>query len=454
MTLKPPEEPIKETTSIASQSLQSNFTVHLLFAIALLFIVAVKYFLYFHSAATEHGFTAGRIGATFGHLLIWGLAYSMCLATQKKVVLGCLAAPTLFFGVLLIPALGYLGLILMGFVFYIAKRNTGAAKQIGKTSTKTKHTQESNESASEQVTWWSEVPAGWPNLTTDPLPSTQGASPQLDTIFFAARFTEATAETEQALKITSIGQTLLTAKGVLDVPLEVDDSGVSRSVFFFPGAGERESGWAEGIRRLFDQHGKPAPAFFAPHALQPADASPPMRALRPSDFNKLEGRPPEGSYSIWWKDSESGSWEDSACVEEITRFYESVDGVESYLVGLTLHSLGVLDQPGRQGLPEGETTLPMVGPEGMPILMSLSAEKGVRFHIREDPNNVDYRNNFWRSAANLAQETRIMVEDQGYPMDEKGDESPLKWWKFNLAALNHLREDGDEIQHIGFFKIS
>lgn len=129
MTLETPDAPPANPAVSPQQRQQSNFTVHLFFAVALLFIVAWKYFLYFYSPSTEHGLTAGRLGATLGHTLIWGLAYSMCLATRKKVVLGCLAAPTVFFGVLLIPALGYLGLLVMGVVFYLAKRQAESTGQ-------------------------------------------------------------------------------------------------------------------------------------------------------------------------------------------------------------------------------------------------------------------------------------------------------------------------------------
>jgi len=452
MTQEIPKGTSQKPKTPASQSRQSNFSVHLLFAIVLLFILAMKYVLYFQSPATEHGLTAGRLGATLAHLLIWGLAYSMCVSTQKKALLGCLAAPTLFFGVLLIPALGFIGLIVMGVVHHFAKRHS-PARRAGEGPTRPRPSDPAVKKASERITWWSDAPTGWPALTTDPLPSTAGAPQQVDTVFFAARLKEAVPEGEHGLKISSLGHTLLTTNGILDIPFEVDDSGVVRSVFFFPGSGERESGWAEGIRRLFEELGKPAPVFFSPRALQPAEASPPLRTLQPGDFSKLEGRPAEGTYSMWWKESEPGGQEDLTCVRDITRFYEFTEGVESYLVGLILHALGVTEQPGRQALPEDEATLPMIGPEGMAILMSLSVEKGVRFHIREEPNNVDYRNSFWSAAAALAQETRSMVDDQCYPLDERGSETPLQWWEFNLAAINHIEEDGDEIQHIGSFTI-
>lgn len=106
-----------------------RFTVHVVFAIVFLFMVATKYVLYFSPSSIDPGLTGLRVGATLGHLLIWALAYSMCLGTKKKLLMCFLAAPTLFFGILTFPFLGYLGLICMFIVYKTVARKPNEAQQ-------------------------------------------------------------------------------------------------------------------------------------------------------------------------------------------------------------------------------------------------------------------------------------------------------------------------------------
>lgn len=116
---------MSETPNDPDRPSGDNFAVHLSFIIVLAAILAIKYRLYFSSPATEHGLTDVRIGATVAHLLMWTFAYTMCRRTRRKVLLGILAAPTLFFGVLTVPILGWVGIVVMFVAYRVTAKRDG-----------------------------------------------------------------------------------------------------------------------------------------------------------------------------------------------------------------------------------------------------------------------------------------------------------------------------------------
>lgn len=91
--------------------------VHLVFIIALVAILAWKYYLYYRSPATAHGITAGRAGASCAHLLLWLFSYALCISGSRKLLLLLLAGVTLFVGLLTVPILGGVGIAVMYFIY-------------------------------------------------------------------------------------------------------------------------------------------------------------------------------------------------------------------------------------------------------------------------------------------------------------------------------------------------
>ena len=101
---------------------QSDSVVHWAFIIALAAILAWKYYLYFQSPAMEHGMSAARMGASCSHLLLWVFSYALCISGSRRVLLGILAGVTLFVGVFTLPILGWVGIVVMYFVYRSAPR--------------------------------------------------------------------------------------------------------------------------------------------------------------------------------------------------------------------------------------------------------------------------------------------------------------------------------------------
>jgi hypothetical protein len=91
--------------------------VHLVFIIALVAILAWKYYLYYQTPATAHGITAGRAGASCSHLLLWLSSYALCISGSRKLLLLILACVTLFVGLFTLPILGWIGIAVMYFIY-------------------------------------------------------------------------------------------------------------------------------------------------------------------------------------------------------------------------------------------------------------------------------------------------------------------------------------------------
>ncbi|MFC1706449.1 hypothetical protein ACFL59_06430 [Planctomycetota bacterium] len=126
MTHEANEECSDNPSSDTATSSPAKLAVHLAFVTVLLFVISLKYYLYFASPITGHGLTPGRLGATLSHLLILAFAYVMCLGSPRKLRMGLIAAPTLFFGVLTLPILGWLGLVVMVIVYRLERRKKTA----------------------------------------------------------------------------------------------------------------------------------------------------------------------------------------------------------------------------------------------------------------------------------------------------------------------------------------
>ena len=107
--------------TVSTRSNRNVFPVHLLFLVVLFTMLMLKYYLYFASPVTGTGLNPGRIGATFAHLTIWAIAYSICFKGNGTGLLLGIGIPTVLVGMLTVPLLGFLGLIIL-YVVYRAQR--------------------------------------------------------------------------------------------------------------------------------------------------------------------------------------------------------------------------------------------------------------------------------------------------------------------------------------------
>lgn len=100
--------------------MKKNLVIHLCFAGLLLAIIALKYTDYKNAHPMTEARLARHIGAALSVFLIWACGYGICLATERKILLGSLATISLLLGTSTVPLFGWLGVITL----YIIHRRT------------------------------------------------------------------------------------------------------------------------------------------------------------------------------------------------------------------------------------------------------------------------------------------------------------------------------------------
>lgn len=89
----------------------------MVFLVALVVILAWKYYLYFQSPEMEHGINTRRAGASCAHFFLWLFSYGLCISGSPKPLLLTLAGVTLFVGLFTFPLLGCVGIVIMYFIY-------------------------------------------------------------------------------------------------------------------------------------------------------------------------------------------------------------------------------------------------------------------------------------------------------------------------------------------------
>jgi hypothetical protein len=118
-------EPSASSTNVLSPSeMRRRRVVHLFFIVALVAILAWKYYLYFQYTEMEHGISARRMGASCMHLLLWLFCYGLCISSSRNpltlILLLILTCVTLLVGLFTFPVLGCLGIALMYVIYHVS----------------------------------------------------------------------------------------------------------------------------------------------------------------------------------------------------------------------------------------------------------------------------------------------------------------------------------------------
>lgn len=109
--------------ALSPSEMRRRRVVHVFFIVALVAILAWKYYLYFqYPPVEEHGINAKRMGASCMHLLLWLFAYGLCISGSRKLPLLIVAAVTLLVGLFTLPVLGCVGIAIMYLIYELTSR--------------------------------------------------------------------------------------------------------------------------------------------------------------------------------------------------------------------------------------------------------------------------------------------------------------------------------------------
>ncbi len=155
---------------------------------------------------------------------------------------------------------------------------------------------------------------------------------------------------------------------------------------------------------------------------------------------------PAGRYSMWWSSSEGESFASSASFSHIDRAFKSADGVETRLLGRLLSSLDAIDpHVDRMSYPDDTVTIFLTGPREAPIVLTVSQEKGVRFHFHEASWKSGDRDEFLYQYADYVESIRREVEIRDAALDPDWEPRAIDWW--NLARESVAAND--EVESLG-----
>lgn len=227
----------------------------------------------------------------------------------------------------------------------------------------------------------SNAPSDWPSIRLS------GIAPE--------NWCDALAQTlsEAGLIVLDSQVPRLLSLGVLEVPLRVRDADSTYDIFFYPQADEASAAHFLAVLELAWNNAHLRPLFFSSGDLLSiyADELPSVIRQGRLYLRRLE-QPPRGQYAIWWA---SGNEVFSGSKTEmlLDRWCRRVDGLEAFFAAQLLEELGMQRFEPLE-LPQEMLTIPVEGPDRIPMVVSFSAERGVRFHFHTKHTSPSQRELF------------------------------------------------------------
>ncbi|MDX2005857.1 MAG: hypothetical protein SFU83_11315 [Meiothermus sp.] len=224
--------------------------------------------------------------------------------------------------------------------------------------------------------------------------------------------------------VSEMNQAVLVEGGALEVPIQVRGRDGAFAVFFYPQADEAAAAHFFALLALAERNPGFRPLFYSPASLLEIypEEVPALPGRERLFLRRLE-KAPVGQYAIWWGEGEG--LEGSRTAELLDRVFARVDGFEGLLAAQILHELG-LPQDDRVELPQSMLSISVLGPERLPMIVSFSAERGVRFHFHTAQTTPLQRDRFLEHLLAYADENLPSL----YFADGADAAGPaLRWWR-------------------------
>ncbi|WP_299426263.1 hypothetical protein [uncultured Meiothermus sp.] len=213
----------------------------------------------------------------------------------------------------------------------------------------------------------------------------------------------------------------LTREGVLEIPLRVRAEDGEYDLFFYPVADEKAAAHYVSVYELARKWGRIRPIFYSTDDLL---------AIYPETLESVTRRDrlyiqaalsaPKGQYAMWWAEQMGEQFHYSSTYDLFDRIYREINGLEMRAFALVLRELGMIEEEYEftaSTFSDSTVEIPVEGPEGVPIIISFSQHRGVRFHFHMGRASAEYRDLFlnlfllrvrlWRRDADLEQIKRL-----------------------------------------------
>ncbi|RIH86310.1 hypothetical protein [Calidithermus roseus] len=234
----------------------------------------------------------------------------------------------------------------------------------------------------------------------------------------------------------------VTRQGVLVVPLRVRAPDGEYDLFFYPEADEKAAGHFMAVYEIARKFGRLKPVFYSTDdlfAIYPDDVGEVARQDRL--FIQASLMPPRGQYAMWWAEQPGERFELSPTYGLIDRLYREISGLEFSAFAQLLIEIGMIqseEEATAYTFPDQTVEIPLQGPEGVPIILSFSQARGIRFHFHTQRTPPEYRELFLNLALLRFKLWKKQPEIASLPRLES---PPLLWWQDLGKRLRSLSDD-------------
>ncbi|MEA3336708.1 MAG: hypothetical protein U9R25_12410 [Chloroflexota bacterium] len=159
---------------------------------------------------------------------------------------------------------------------------------------------------------------------------------------------------------------------------------------------------------------------------------------------------PVGNYAMGWMTDPGTSLAESGCLQLWDQIYHAADGVETWLVARMLRAAGGIgNEIDRMSYPQELVIFPLQGPDRQMLVMSLSQEKGIRFHFDSEGCDPAYRDQFLEEYLDFVRAVRAGADLFEAELDGPREPRALTWWQQVMDELTSLEDDRDAVQAVG-----
>ena len=298
--------------------------------------------------------------------------------------------------------------------------------------------------------WATNAPAHWPPVYSTRFRGGDDVSNILD--FISNHLTSWNNVPGCTVKVSTFGRTYLDGNGILMAQIVVMDGNREHPVFVYGKSDAETAVRFAGVQAFLATRGI-APVYYAPKPL-PAAPRPanPFQDLWFNDFSIENETGPSEPFSMWWPSRPDERFTGSACAADINRTMRALDGYNTVIFAVMGEQFRI-GQGVRGPLPREPVVFFTKGPEERPVAISVSREKGIRFHFPERSTPPAYRDALWQAFAKSAEKfkdeaVRRIVCDG--PVDRNG----LVHWEQVLKVIKEQEVSGqmDDL-HVGVVNI-
>lgn len=233
----------------------------------------------------------------------------------------------------------------------------------------------------------------------------------------------------------------LLEKGALTVPLVVEIGDEKYSIFFIYNK-EDLSKYKNLIYDIKHTSYSKLIYFSVLDVNQNIEAIDIVEPFQLADLRVIRDIQLSGEYAMWWNTSDDSDFVNSESCKLLSDIYAVMKEYEKCFTGYILRQISAIDevQLQRIQLPQENSQLILVAPEGKKVVLDMSQEKGIRFMFPKLNTSSIYRERFLRGVLGDLLATRITFEQANIEKDIPNELNGYDWF-------NHLVKSFDRIEH-------